>query len=50
MDDPRENYDDIEACSEITKVEVHDSHEHTSEIFTRYPGQDEDYLVPGIDG
>ncbi|XP_056897293.1 scavenger receptor cysteine-rich type 1 protein M160 [Takifugu flavidus] len=50
VDDPRENYDDIEACSEITKVEVHDSHEHTSEIFTRYPGQDEDYLVPGIDG
>lgn len=50
MDDPRENYDDIEASSEITKAEVHDSHEHTSEIFTRCPGQDEDYLVPGIDG
>lgn len=50
VDDPRENYDDIEASSEITKAEVHDSHEHTSEIFTRYPDQGEDYLVPGIDG
>lgn len=42
MDDPRENYDDIEASSEITKAEVYDSHEHTSEIFIRSPCQDED--------
>lgn len=25
MDDPMDNYDDIEASSEITKVEVHES-------------------------
>lgn len=50
VDDPRENYDDIRASGEITKAEVHDSHEHTSEIITRCPSQGEDYLVPGMNG
>lgn len=50
VDDPREGYDDIEASSEITKAEVHDSHDPTSEISTRSLGDDESYLVPGMDG
>lgn len=43
-----DNYDDIEARSEIIKVEVHES--SNTDIFTGGPGQGEDYQEPGIDG
>ncbi|XP_045911254.1 scavenger receptor cysteine-rich type 1 protein M130 isoform X2 [Micropterus dolomieu] len=56
VEDPQENYDDIEASPEIsqTKVEVHDSPQTTPEsIAAASPAlvqEDEDYLVPGHDG
>uniref|UniRef100_A0A4W6FY21 SRCR domain-containing protein n=1 Tax=Lates calcarifer TaxID=8187 RepID=A0A4W6FY21_LATCA len=57
VDDPQENYDDIEASSEITqtKAEVHNSPVTTpeSESAVVPPGLvpgDVDYLVPGQDG
>ncbi|XP_035513024.1 scavenger receptor cysteine-rich type 1 protein M130 [Morone saxatilis] len=57
VDDPQENYDDIEAGPEITQTEaeVHDSPQTTPESVTATPPglmqkADEDYLVPGEDG
>ncbi|XP_038586007.1 scavenger receptor cysteine-rich type 1 protein M160-like [Micropterus salmoides] len=56
VEDPQENYDDIETSPEIsqTKVEVHDSPQTTPEsIAAASPAlvqEDEDYLVPGHDG
>lgn len=56
VDDPQENYDDIEAVPEITetKAEVHDSPQTTPESVVAAPPDlvegEEDYLVPGQDG
>ena len=56
VDDPQENYDDIEACPEITQTEaeVHNSPQTTPEGDAEAPQGlvqgDEDYLVPGQDG
>ncbi|KAF1390871.1 hypothetical protein PFLUV_G00062580 [Perca fluviatilis] len=56
VDDPQENYDDIEACPEITQTEaeVHNSPQTTPESDAEAPQGlvqgDEDYLVPGQDG
>lgn len=56
VDDPQENYDDIEAGPEISqiKAEVHNSPQTTPESVAVAPSGlvrgDEDYLVPGQDG
>lgn len=55
VDDPQENYDDIDASPEIaqTKAEVHDSPPPTTESYAVAPQksvQEDDYLVPGQDG
>ncbi|XP_070765856.1 scavenger receptor cysteine-rich type 1 protein M130 [Enoplosus armatus] len=56
VDDPQENYDDIEASPEIaqTEVDVHGSPQTTPEnVAAAPPGlvrRDEDYLVPDQDG
>nr|XP_046253178.1 scavenger receptor cysteine-rich type 1 protein M160 [Scatophagus argus] len=56
VDDPQENYDDIEACPKITqtKAEVYDSSQTAPDsIAVTPPGLvkgGEDYLVPGQDG
>lgn len=56
VDDPQENYDDIEASPEITETEaeVHDSPQTTPESIAAAPPEmvqgDDDYLVPGQDG
>ncbi|TDH11092.1 hypothetical protein EPR50_G00080460 [Perca flavescens] len=56
VDDPQENYDDIDACPEITQTEaeVHNSPQTTPESEAEAPQGlvqgDEDYLVPGQDG
>lgn len=56
VDDPQENYDDIEASPEITRTvaEVHHSPPTTPESVTAAPlglvQGDEDYLVPDQDG
>ncbi|XP_078110438.1 scavenger receptor cysteine-rich type 1 protein M160 isoform X2 [Sander vitreus] len=56
VEDPQENYDDIEACPEITQTEaeVHNSPQTTPESDAEAPQGlvqgDEDYLVPGQDG
>lgn len=56
VDDPQENYDDIEASPEISqiKAEVHNSPQITPENVVVTPSglvrRDEDYLVPGQDG
>lgn len=55
VEDPQENYDDIEAGPEVTetKAEVHNSPktppENTAEAPPGLPKGDEDYLVPGQD-
>lgn len=55
VEDPQENYDDIEASPEFiqTKAEVHDVPEPAPESVTvATPGMvqgEEDYLVPGQD-
>ncbi|XP_044065919.1 scavenger receptor cysteine-rich type 1 protein M160-like [Siniperca chuatsi] len=55
VDDPQENYDDIEASPEMTqtKAEVHDSPQTAPESAAAAPPglvqADEDYLVPGQD-
>ncbi|XP_044208356.1 scavenger receptor cysteine-rich type 1 protein M160 isoform X2 [Thunnus albacares] len=55
VDDPQENYDDIEASPEITETqaEVHDGPKTTPEreaVIAGLVPEDEDYLVPGQDG
>eukprot|EP00064_Thunnus_orientalis_P002348 superscaffoldBa00000166_g2355 len=55
VDDPQENYDDIEASPEIkqTQAEVHDGPKTTPEreaVIAGLVPEDEDYLVPGQDG
>ncbi|XP_028439401.1 scavenger receptor cysteine-rich type 1 protein M130 [Perca flavescens] len=56
VDDPQENYDDIDAGREIiqTEAEVHNSPQTTPESEAEAPQGlvqgDEDYLVPGQDG
>ncbi|XP_035863944.1 scavenger receptor cysteine-rich type 1 protein M160-like [Sander lucioperca] len=56
VEDPQENYDDIEAYPEITQTEaeVHNSPQTTPESDAKAPQGlvqgDEDYLVPGQDG
>ncbi|XP_034733491.1 antigen WC1.1 [Etheostoma cragini] len=56
VEDPQENYDDIEACPEITQTEaeVHNSTQTTLESVAEAPQGlvegDDDYLVPGQDG
>ncbi|XP_032375668.1 scavenger receptor cysteine-rich type 1 protein M160 [Etheostoma spectabile] len=56
VDDPQENYDDIEACPGITQTEaeVHNSTQTTPESDAEVPQGlvegDDDYLVPGQDG
>lgn len=50
VDDPQENYDDIEASPEFTKAEVYDSPQTTPENVAGLVRGDEDYLVPGQDG
>ncbi|XP_073326332.1 scavenger receptor cysteine-rich type 1 protein M160 [Pagrus major] len=56
VDDPQENYDDIEASPEVseTKAEVHNSPQTTPESVAVAPSGsvrgEEDYLVPGQDG
>lgn len=49
MNDPQENYDDIGACSEVIKSEVHNSHQATPENLPGLVIGDEDYLVPDPD-
>uniref|UniRef100_A0A3Q1HC17 SRCR domain-containing protein n=1 Tax=Anabas testudineus TaxID=64144 RepID=A0A3Q1HC17_ANATE len=55
VDDPQENYDDIDASPDFTqtKAEVHDSHQPPPESYPVAPQklvQEDDYLVPGQDG
>lgn len=55
VDDPQENYDDIDASPEIaqTKAEVHGSPQLMPESRAAAPQesvQGDDYLVPGQDG
>lgn len=54
VDDPQENYEDIEAKIIQTEAEVHNSPQATPESDAAPPPGlaqgDEDYLVPGQDG
>ncbi|XP_078026342.1 scavenger receptor cysteine-rich type 1 protein M130 isoform X1 [Epinephelus lanceolatus] len=56
VDDPQENYDDIEAGPEITatEAEIHETPQTAPESATAPPPElvegDDDYLVPGVDG
>lgn len=56
VDDPQENYDDIEAGPEITatEAEIHETPQTAPESNTAPPPElvegDDDYLVPGVDG
>ena len=56
VDDPQENYDDIEASPEVTqtKAQVYNTPKSPTEsVAVAPPGLpkgDEDYLVPGQDG
>lgn len=50
VDDPQENYDDIEASPEIIKAEVHDSPQTTPENSAGLVQRNEDCLMSGQDG
>lgn len=52
VDEPQENYDDIDTSPEIaqTKAEVYDSPQPTPAVAPQKSVQADDYLVPGQDG